>query len=358
MNNTQATTNQRVFPAEWEPQDAILLAWPHKNTDWVNNLDETRRCFRQIIDAITRFQDVILIVDNQDESFSLTAFRTPNRIHPLLIPFNDTWARDFGPLLISESSQYQALDFKFNGWGLKFPANKDNLINRQLFDQDLFAKGITYVNHLNFVLEGGSVESNGKGTILTTSECLLSPNRNGASSKNEIEATLKHTLGAENILWLDHGFLAGDDTDSHIDTLARFCNFDTIAYIKSDNPNDEHFEALSQMEKQLQAFRTTKGDPFNLIPLPMADPVYDDDHNRLPATYANFLIINQAVLLPFYGSQKDQRAKEILQEVFSDREIIGIDCRPLIQQHGSLHCVTMQLPQGVINRKIVDPIHH
>ena len=356
MKRTQSNRSQRFFPAEWEPQDAVLLAWPHKNTDWAPFLNDVQRCFCSIIDAITRFQHVILIVDTRDETFTLTPFKIPERIHTVFLPINDTWARDFGPLFVTEGETYIALDFKFNGWGLKFAADKDNLITQHLFKQNIFTPEVIRENQLNFVLEGGSVESDGKGTILTTSECLLSPNRNGAYSKKEIEGIINGCFGADNLLWLDHGYLAGDDTDSHIDTLARFCNSDTIVYVEADNPEDEHFDALNEMEKQLHQFKTINGQPYNLIPLPMADPVYDGNH-RLPATYANFLIINQAVLLPFYGSPKDQIAHEILQKIFPDREIIGIDCRPLIQQHGSLHCVTIQLPRGVVNKDILNPVH-
>jgi agmatine/peptidylarginine deiminase len=197
------------------------------------------------------------------------------------------------------------------------------------------------------VLEGGSIESDGIGTILTTSECLLSPNRNGGYSKAEIETYLQRVFGAKRLLWLHHGYLAGDDTDSHIDTLARFCDEHTIAYVKCDDPSDEHFEALEKMETALKTFRTLEGTPYRLIALPMAQPMYENKQ-RLPATYANFLIINGAVLLPFYNSPKDAEAKQILERIFPDREIIGIDCSILVKQHGSLHCVTMQYPKEVM----------
>ncbi|SFE60101.1 agmatine deiminase family protein [Thermophagus xiamenensis] len=353
MNRTHITSHQRIFPAEWEPQDAILLAWPHKNSDWAPLLEDVQKCYCGIIDAITQSQDVILIVDPDDESFTLSLFKNPKRIYPVPISTNDTWARDFSPLMVSEKGKYIALDFQFNGWGLKFPANKDNLITQNLFKHNIFAPEVIRHNHLNFVLEGGSVESNGAGIILTTSQCLLSPNRNDASSKKEIETILKQKLGADSLLWLDHGYLAGDDTDSHIDTLARFCDTETIVYVQADDPDDEHYEALTRMEKQLSQFKTLQGRPYKLIPLPMADPIFDGNQ-RLPATYANFLITNQTVLMPFYGSDKDLIAQKILQGVFPSRKVIGIDCRPLIQQHGSLHCVTMQLHQGVVNKKILN----
>ena len=207
----------------------------------------------------------------------------------------------------------------------------------------------TYECHLDFVLEGGSIESDGKGTILTTSKCLLAPHRNQPLTKEQIEARLLEALHAERILWLDYGYLAGDDTDSHIDTLARFCPDDTIAYVQCLDKEDEHYAELSKMEAQLQSFRTTNGKPYRLIPLPMAKAIYDEDGNRLPATYANFLITNGAVLMPTYGdASTDLKAKERLQEAFPHHDIIGIDCQTLIIQHGSLHCCTMQFPREAL----------
>jgi len=230
---------------------------------------------------------------------------------------------------------------------LKFPANHDNQITRQLYESKVFSSETVYQNMLHIVLEGGSIETDGEGTILTTSRCLLSANRNDYKSRAEIADYLSMIFGAKRVLWLNHGYLAGDDTDSHIDTLARFCDSETIAYVQCTDSNDEHFEELSNMENELGKFKTLAGKPYRLISLPMAEPVYYEGE-RLPATYANFLIINGAVLLPFYNSLLDEIAKQQLQKAFPDREIIGIDCRPLIKQHGSLHCVTMQLPAGFV----------
>ena len=337
-----------IFPAEWAPQDAIILNWPHKDTDWAYMLEEVQGCFREIVTTIARFEDVVLLVpDKAGASFHKVAGLPPH-IKTLPCPTNDTWARDFGPLFISKEGILTGLDFKFNGWGLKFPAQKDNLVTRQLFQAKLFKPELKLENHLNFVLEGGSIESDGEGTLLTTTECLLSPNRNGAFNKQEIENYLIESLDLTRVLWLNHGFLTGDDTDSHIDTLARFCTPETIAYISCTDEKDEHFNELKQMEEELRQFRTLEGKPYRLVPLPMAEAVYSNGQ-RLPATYANFLILNQAVLLPFYGTPKDKIAQRLLQEAFPDREIIGINCLSLLEQHGSLHCVTMQLPQGSLN---------
>ena len=202
---------------------------------------------------------------------------------------------------------------------------------------------------MGLVLEGGSTESDGRGTILTTAECLLNPNRSPHLTQEEIEATLGASLGADRFLWLEHGFLAGDDTDSHVDTLARLCPDDTIVYVRCDDPGDEHHPALAAMEAELRGFRTREGKPYRLVPLPWPRPQTDSEGHRLPATYANFLVINGAVLVPTYGDRSDAAALAAVGSAFPGREAIGIDCRPLILQHGSLHCVTMQLPKGVLS---------
>lgn len=343
--------NNKVFLPEWSPQSAVLMAWPHTNSDWAYMLEEVQHCVNEIITAIAEFQSVVLIIPNKTVQKELKQI-LPNNVIYRIIETNDTWARDFGPIFIQKSDKLIALDFKFNGWGLKHSADKDNLINQHLFNSNLFSeKNVQYANRLNFVAEGGALESDGEGTLLTTSECLLSPNRNGEWDKNQIESYLKDELGLNRVLWLNHGYLAGDDTDSHIDTLARFCSPNTIAYVQCLDEKDEHFGELQKMEQELKSFRTSDGNPYQLIPLPMADEVQFDGH-RLPATYANFLIVNGAVLVPTYNSTKDELAISQLQIAFLKHKIVGINCLPLIKQHGSLHCVTMQLPEGVMNVEI------
>lgn len=336
-----------VLPAEWAPQSAVQLTWPHEDTDWAPYLEEAEQCFAEIANAIAERQKLLIICKSVDAVRPFLKKEFLKNVRFAEMPTNDTWARDHGPITIFRNGTPVLLDFKFNGWGLKFPADKDNLITGRLFKSGLISLVADYENQLNFVLEGGGIESDGQGTILTTSECLLSPNRNGAFSKKEIEEKLKEFFGAERILWIENGYLAGDDTDSHIDTLARFCDPQTIAYVKCTDPSDEHFEALGRMESELQALRQADGSPYRLVALPMADAVYFEG-DRLPATYANFLIMNDVVLLPFYGSEKDAGAKRILETVFPGREVIGINCLPLIKQHGSLHCVTMQYPVNVV----------
>ena len=259
-------------------------------------------------------------------------------------PSNDTWARDHGFItLVNDQGGVRLLDFCFNGWGEKFPADLDNAINRRLYDEGKISGD--YVDCLDFVLEGGSIESDGRGTIFTTSGCLLAPHRNQPMTQAEIEARLKKDLCAERILWIDHGHLTGDDTDGHIDTLVRICPDDTLLYVGCDDPEDEQYEDLKLMEAQLQTFRTLEGKPYRLMRLPMPQPIYENSE-RLPATYANFLVVNGAVLCPTYDQpEQDAEALRIIGEAFPDREIVGIDCRSVIRQHGSLHCCTMQFPQ-------------
>lgn len=331
--------------AEWEPQRCVLMSFPHKGTDWYDpdnpkSLDEALTPFIRIAQAIAYKEPVYILCDNPNDIKQLFC-STFNMIFWQL-PSNDTWIRDYGFISVEEDGQTKLLDFTFDGWGGKFDATLDNDVNRKLYKTGLM--GTTPMESIDFVLEGGSIESDGEGTILTTSQCLCNPNRNGGLSKAEAEAKLAEYLGATRVLWLDHGYLAGDDTDSHIDTLARFVNRDTIAYVACDDPEDEHYDALKAMEAQLQTFRTLEGKPYNLVPLPMPKAVYDNEGNRLPATYANFLITNDALVYPAYGDRdNDKKAGEIFKSLFEGREIIPVNCRKLIEQGGSLHCSTMQV---------------
>lgn len=307
--------------AEWEPQSMVQLTWPHEGTDWAPILDEITAVYEEMASEI-RKREPLLIVDT--------------------MPHNDTWARDHGFITVEETSFDQKskaqvlLDFCFNGWGEKFEATLDNQINKHLYEQGL-VKG-TYEDHLDFVLEGGSIESDGKGTVFTTECCLMAPHRNQPLTKEEIEERLKEWLGAERIVWLQHGSLIGDDTDGHIDTLVRICPNDTLLYTGGD---DDHPD-LAEMERELQKLRTLDGKPYRLLKLPLPRPIYDDG-DRLPATYANYLVINGAVLVPTYNQPDlDTEALRIIGEAFPDREMVGIDCRAVIKQHGSLHCCTMQ----------------
>ena len=337
-----------LLPAEWFPQSAVQLTWPHAGTDWAPILKEVIPCFVSIAQEIMKREKLVVVCpDASDVKEQLGAF-DEERVRFVELPTNDTWARDHGGISVFAPLGPMVYDFVFNGWGMKFAANKDNLITRNLYQSGVFAEEIQLVNMAPFVLEGGSIESDGRGTLMATAECLLSVNRNEYLQREEIEHYLKDVFGVKRILWIENGYLAGDDTDSHVDTLARFCSEDTIAYVKCEDESDEHYDELRAMEEEIKAFRQENGEPYRLVPLPMADEVVWEGE-RLPATYANFLIINDAVLLPFYNSPKDEEARKALQAVFPDREVIGVNCLPLIKQHGSLHCVTMQYPEGYIS---------
>jgi len=340
-----------ALPPEWAEQSGVQLTWPHADSDWAPILNEVEPVFVHIAHAITRFEK--LVVACHDESVRhrvetlLSAAGVPagqSRLH--VAPANDTWARDHGPITVLCKNQPLLLDFGFNGWGGKYPHDLDNRITASLHAQGAF--GHNDIESMPLVLEGGSIEVDGSGTLLTTERCLLAPTRNPHLTRAQIEAQLADWLGLNRFLWLRNGYLAGDDTDSHIDTLARLCDRDTIAYVACDDPADEHYPELKAMEAELRAFRTPTGQPYRLVSLPWPKAKFDDDGQRLPATYANFLIINGAVLVPTYQDDADTEALRRLQSCFPDREIIGIDCLPLIWQHGSLHCVTMQLPPGVL----------
>ena len=323
------------FPAEWEPQWGVQLTWPHAATDWAPILEEITETYKEIAREISA-REALLIVAPESAR--------PTISYPLsAIPSNDTWARDHGFItLVDDQGHARLLDFCFNGWGEKFAADLDNAINRRLYEEGKL-KG-EYIDCLDFVLEGGSIESDGKGTVFTTTGCLLAPHRNQPLTQAQIEQRLKQELHAERILWIDHGNLTGDDTDGHIDTLVRICPNDTLLYVGCDDPDDEQYTELKLMEEQLKTFRTLDGKPYRLLKLPMPRPIYDDG-DRLPATYANFLVINNAVLCPTYAQPDlDAEALRLIKEALPDREIVGIDCRSIIKQHGSLHCCTMQFP--------------
>ena len=336
------TNHDYRLPAEWEPQSGIQLTWPHAGTDWAPMLSEVLDTYEAMACEISKREQLIIVAPKG---------KGPDRPY-VACPTDDTWARDHGFITLIPTSSADCyepllLDFCFNGWGEKFPAEKDNALNRRLYDEG-HVRG-KYVNHLDFVLEGGSIESDGRGTIFTTTGCLMAPHRNQPLTQAQIEQRLKEWLGADRVLWIDHGHMAGDDTDGHIDTLVRICPNDTLLYVGCDDPNDNHYGELQQMEQQLRTFRTTEGKPYRLMKLPLPRPIFDGN-DRLPATYANFLVVNGAVLCPTYNQPDlDNEALDIIGKAFPDRETVGIDCRTLIRQHGSLHCCTMQFPKGVLN---------
>ncbi len=330
------------LPAEWERQSFVQLTFPHSETDWHPILSEVLECYYSIANAISQYEPVVVLAS--DYELAESVLRGLSNVSILHCRSNDTWSRDHGFISCIEGKDMHYMDFQFNGWGLKFASNYDNQLNLELWSSGMLHGH--YENHMDFVLEGGSIESDGHGSLLTSSSCLLSANRNSTMNKADIEMYLKRVLGAERVLWVNDGHLEGDDTDGHIDTLARLCPDDTITYVECTDSSDSHYVSLQKMKSELSSFRTTSGLPYRMIGMPMADAIYDSNGERLPATYANYLVINGAVLYPTYNQPiNDMKAKRCLELAYPDRDLIGIDCRVLIRQHGSLHCCTMQYPQ-------------
>ena len=392
------------LPAEWEAQWGVMLTWPHEDTDWKPYLTEITETFVAMSREIAAREHLLIVVPKV--KIVPEEVRQMERVVIFECPTDDTWAQDHGPIVLVEECGVWSeecgvrrlwLDFRFNGWGEKFPAENDNRIVALLFeemtkDEEREARNekcsmfnvqssmsnvqssmsnvqcsmsnVQLENHQDFVLEGGSIESDGRGTIFTTSQCLLAPNRNQPFTREEIEAELKRRLRAERVVWLDHGNLVGDDTDGHIDTIVRCAPDDTLLYVGCDDENDEQFADFQALEQQLKSLQTADGKPYRLLRLPMPKAIFEEtiseetiseeggtrmeERERLPATYANFLILNGAVLAPVYGQpENDAEALRVIGEAFPDRDIIPIDARTIIRQHGSIHCLTMQIPSQI-----------
>lgn len=347
---------QRRLPAEWEAQQAVVVSMPDESMDWSYMLPQIHDCYKGMVEAMVAAGcNVVVLAQSVSKALEVLGAIDQRNIRYVELPLNDTWVRDYGPLTVTELSRRSgklrlaALDCGFNGWGLKFASDKDNLATLRMHEADkLFS--LKYHNCRGYEIEGGSIESDGKGTILTTTRCLCSPNRNGGLDKKAVAEHLQALFGAEHILWLDHGALEGDDTDSHIDTLARLCPEDTILYTGCQDTDDIHYVELAAMKEQLLRFRTASGEQFNLIELPLPDAVYDeDDGHRLPATYCNYLVTDRAVFVPSYNQpRKDELARKLVKVAYPDREVRSVDCSALIRQHGSLHCATMQIPSASV----------
>ncbi len=331
------------FPAEWEHQSAVLIAWPHHTGDFCNRLESVGQSYRFIANTVSRYQSLIIVCKDDSHQAHIQALLGENSaIEFVQADVNDIWVRDTAFLTVEKDGAKVLLNFKFNGWGEKYPHDDDDALNHKLLASKPFAGAASA--DIDFILEGGSVESDGISTIMTTRQCLLNPNRNKGLDQAQIEQVLQQHFGATRVLWVDQPNLSGDDTDAHIDTLARFCSADTIAYTSCDDIQDPHYASLKNMEAQLQAFRTPAGQPYQLVALPMPKPIFDEEGQRLPANYANFLIINDPVLVPVYEDANDDVALQRLAGCFPARKIIATPCRPLVHQYGSLHCMTMQFP--------------
>ncbi|PCI43754.1 MAG: agmatine deiminase [Moraxellaceae bacterium] len=344
-----STSNNRL-KAEWERQQATLLCWPNTQSDWRPNLRDAESTYGEIIAQISRFQRVLcLCQDSQTQSRAQRVLEekdaTASNISFAILPTNDTWCRDYGPISVATKSGLTLLDFQFNGWGEKYDYELDDQITASLFHTQLSNQ--PRYQAIEYILEGGSIENNGDGLLITTSTCLLNKNRNNLS-KTKTEALFAQWFGTKHTLWLDTPGLEGDDTDAHIDTLVRFIDPHHLLYQQCQNPKDPHFKPLQRLEAQLKQQIETAQLPLKLTPLPLPSPRYStlnpkQPRQRLPASYANFLFINDALLLPTYGVAEDDLAVALFQEMCPEREIIPIDCQALIEQSGSLHCIAMQL---------------
>jgi agmatine/peptidylarginine deiminase len=343
-------TSSYRFPAEWEPQSAVLIAWPHQDTDWADRLSQVEKTYVALTAAITRFQQAWVLVANEPlKNHAQSMLREMgvnlDLVHFEQLDYDDTWLRDSGPItFIKDKEQFHLLDFHFTAWGGKFEASRDDLIVHELFKRKVFQKADH--QRIEFALEGGGIETDGAGTLLSTWHCLHE--RHPTLSRDEITSILETALHQERTLWLDYGYLEGDDTDAHIDTLARFASLDSIVYQGCQDIEDSHYTELQKMAKQLATFKQKNGQAYRLFELPWPKPIMDEGR-RLAASYANFLIVNGAVLMPAYDDAMDNKAAEVMAEAFPDRQIVQIPCRSLIWQNGSLHCITMQLPKGLVS---------
>ncbi|MGB5396711.1 MAG: agmatine deiminase family protein, partial [Gammaproteobacteria bacterium] len=340
----------RRLPAEWEPQDALMLAWPHRANGWKGDMAAVDTVFVELIHAAAQYQRVLLVCTDEalrDHAIALLQQAGVNMQNclPRLAATNDVWMRDAGPIGVIEGGKHKLLDFRFNAWGGKYSSSDDDQINRRLAEQDVFA---CELQSIPLILEGGSIESNGKGSLLTTQSCLLTTTRNACYDQGRIEDLLKQFLGVDNVHWISHGHIEGDDTDGHVDTLARFCPNDVIAYASCTDPDDVNYAELAAMEKELQALRQPNGDAYGLVAFTLPAPKFGLSGQRLACTYVNFMIINGAILCPLYDDPMDKVAITQLQTLFPQYEIIGINALPVVEQCGSFHCLCMQLTQGTM----------
>lgn len=342
MNNTKPR-----FPAEWEPQAAVMLTWPHQSTDWAAILPQVEPVFVRIAQEVARRQHLIISCHSRDDLGHVARLLAETDIDQASVslfvqPSNDSWVRDHGPIGVYRDGLLELCDFGFDGWGGKYPAELDDALSRGLKAQGTFDE--TPLKGINLIVEGGALETDGQGSLLAVARCLLDGKRNPGMTQARMEALLGEHLGIDRCHWLWHGGLEGDDTDGHIDTLARFCESGAILYQASAGPQDPNHAELTAMAAELVQMRDANGQGYRLLPLPSPSPIRNAAGTLLPASYANFLIINGAVLAPVYGDPADAKALATLAQGFPGRNIIPIDCRPLIQQFGSLHCVTMQIP--------------
>lgn len=340
---TTIPTPARWLPPEWAAQQSTLLTWPHDQGDWGNDLASVESTFTAMAEAITTQQHLVAVCrDPAHHRHVASLLKELEAVSLVIAPSNDIWARDHGPITVIVDRTAELLDFRFNGWGGKYRADLDDRITSTLVDAGQFPD--TRHTRIETVLEGGSIETDGQGTLLVTSSSLLNPNRNGSVDRAWYEAQFEEWFGCDRTLWLEHGYLEGDDTDGHVDMLARFAPDECILYTACDDRTDTHYNALAAMAEELAAFRTRDGRRYTLCPLPWPPETRTGDGERLPLSYANFLIINGAVLVPVYGLSTDDAALRVIADAFPGRNIVPIPSMPLIRQHGSVHCSSMQIP--------------
>lgn len=337
------------LPAEWETQDAVMLTWPDDQSNWGDTIGRVDSTLAAVANAVSLYEKVVVACADPTHVRRILEGGNGNyeNISLFHVRSNDLWARDHGPITVYKGGKANHLNFRFNGWGGKYPYALDHQINLALAEEGAWPA--SRLENLHLVLEGGAVESDGLGTLLLNSQCVLHPRRNGAITQEDFENVLREHLGAKRILWVHHGHLEGDDTDGHIDTLARFCSPDTIAYSTCERSEEAHFRQLQALESELKHLRTANNQPYSLVPLPLPTQIFDEAGEPLPANYTNFLIINGAVLIPTYNDPNDDVAMERISGLFPDRQAIGIDCRQVITQYGAVHCMTMQLPKGSLS---------
>jgi agmatine deiminase len=334
------------FPAEWHPHVATWLSWPHKEESWPGKIGLIYPGYAEFVKILTEGELVrINVADEQMEASAKQHLQAAgadlNRVQFFHFPTNDAWCRDHGPafLINPETKQKVIVDWGYNAWGNKYPPfDLDDVIPTKIGER----LGLP-VYHPGIVMEGGSVDFNGKGTILTTTACLLNKNRNPHLNQRQIEAYLQNYYGAEQVLWLGDG-IAGDDTDGHVDDITRFVNEDTVVTVVEENRNDDNYHILQENLKTLKTLRLLNGKQLNIVELPMPDAVIYQDQ-RLPASYANFYIANSAVIVPTYRSKNDERALAVLQQCFPERKVTGIDSTDIIWGLGSFHCLSQQEPE-------------
>ncbi len=335
------------FPAEFAPHTATWLSWPHKEASWPGKIHTIFPYYSRFIKELTKSEKVCINVNDA----AMQAFATGHlqeagvdlsRVQFFMHPTNDAWCRDHGPAFLINPAAGQKkviVDWNYNAWGGKYPPHDLDDVIPTLIGKAL---GLP-VYYPGIIMEGGSVDFNGKGTVMTSTACLLNPNRNPHLNQQQIEQYLCDYYGVEQVLWVDEGII-GDDTDGHIDDTVRFVNEDTVITVVEENKNDENYELLQHNLKQLKQMRLLNGKQLNIVELPMPDPVFYDDQ-RLPCAYANFYIANKAVIVPTYRGAKDDKALQIIQSCFPDREVVGIDSTEIIWGLGSFHCLSQQEPE-------------